>query len=824
MDEFQLLTHLQNKRVLELMRAKGFSTNLVDYFWLSDLATVIDLSITRANPENQSRVPGWARQDEVLTKIYRAGIYNKQHAFWIKKRHIKKGKVLEPLEDIIPLVLLFEEEETQDLINLYRNDPDVTIEVTPDLNRYKTIGDLNRLLTLLRPPQLVGNFEDHVDVLGRVGEWKILFPRTMHGSMMCDPNDETTWCTVRKSGGNLFLNYVARPDSEISLYYIISQDPQRRLDNAASWFSFGYEDGELNLDGEMGGISVDGKNQGLTETILDERFDPNELTQIETILNAHAAKIGNLHPAKQDMIAATQSIVMFRAATDTLTKEERMDFVSILIEYGQLAPAIWRRILTTNLLRPENKKSYVFYQYSNFMLREVPNTNGIPEDIFRIYFDRRYSYFPSQRRAKKRIQRDVMGKNLFTYKQSKLMILAQAVSLPDDMREFVMKNNDLQPGFAGRDDLTQEEFDYLYNVARTRPGVLNELISNIPANVLVNQFINTKAKVKRIPPRLLRTILLKIASTPPYSDDFILRYPPLDDNKLLWVKILALESTTFNRYINTFLNNLYEEMKRLNSMTPALSQVAITILQKAMRTDDELALTAFLDKVYALIKDDPKKQKMFRKMILLSQFIHPNLLDDRFMAIETLQIPILIMNGIRTDNYAEPKFMPFIVRALLQGPKEDREIVTQDMYFPLTAFTPEELMIIQSKLGKYTTSRFIDFQEPGLLTQENIEAYSFLGIELFRYAIDQWSVHRNPTNENIEDGLPDWLLRIIVGYDGKDKEAIMEEAYSELIDDSPWKYYFECESKLIAQKAKARLKETRKRARDRAARRRAADD
>lgn len=820
-DEFQLLTHLQNKRVLELMRAKGFSVNLNDYIWLSDLATVIDLSITRANPENQSRVPGWARQDEVLTKIYRAGIYNKQHAYWIKKRHIKKGKVLEPLEDIIPLVLLFEEKETQDLINLYRNDPDITIEITPDLNRYKTIGDLNKLLTLLRPPELAGEFEDHVDVLDRVGEWKILFPRTMHGSMMCDPKDETTWCTVRKSGGNLFLNYVAKPDSNVSLYYIVSQDPQRRLDNAASWFSFGYEDGVLDLDGEMGGISVDGENNGLTWQILDERLDSDELTQIEMILNSHAGKLGTMHPAKQDMIAATQSIVMFRAATDTLTKQERLDFVSILIQYGQLAPSVWRRILTTNLLRPENKKGYAFYDYSNFMLDRVPSVGGIPEDIFRIYFNGRYSYIPTKAR-KKTMSPGIMGKEIFTYKQQKFLSIAQAISLPNDMREFVMKDKDLQPGFAGRDDLTQEEFDYLYNVAKTRPGVLNELIPNIPIKVLVNQFINTKAKVKRLPLQLLRTMLITMANTPPYNDDFILRYPPLDDNKLWGVKISTLDITVFNRYVNTFLDSLYEEMKRLNSMTPALSQVAITILAKAMRTDGgELALPAFLDKVYLLIKDNPKKQKLFRKMILLSQFAHPNLLDDRFMAIETLQIPIILMTGMRTDVYDTPEFMPFIVRALLQGPKEDKLIVTEDMFFPFTAFAPKELMMIQSKLGKYTLSNLLEFQYPELLTQENIKAYSFLGIEFFRYAIDQWSVDRNPTNENIEDGLPDWLLRIIVGYDGKDKEAIMQEAYSELVDDSPWKYYFECESKLIAQRAKARLKEARKKARQRAARRRA---
>jgi hypothetical protein len=806
MDEFQLLTHLQNKRVLEMIRANGFSVNLGDYTWLNDFATVIDISITRTNPENERPVPGWARQDDSLKAIFKAGIYNKQHAFWIKKRHIKKGKILEPLEDIIPLVLLFEEKETQDLINLYRNDPDATMEITPDLNRYKTVGDLNRLLTFLRPPQLMGEFEDHVDVLGRVGEWKILFPRTMHGSMMCDPKDETTWCTVRKSGGNLFLNYVARPDSKTSLYYVVSQDPQRRLDNAASWFSFGYEDGALNLDGEMGGISVDGKNQGLTAEILDNRFDPDELTQIEIISNTHATSIGTMHPAKQDMIAATQSIVMFRAATDTLTKEERMDFVSILLEYGQLAPAVWRRILTTNFLRPENKKGFGFYQYSNFMLSKAPRGVGIPEDIFRIYFDKRYSYITPKSRAKKKSPQS-FGKDVLTNNQSEFLSLAQAVSLPNDMREFVMKDKDLQPGFAGRNDLTQQEFDYLYKIAKKRMGVLEQLVNNISPTELVNEFINTKQKVRKYPPRVMRTILTKLARESTYPDDFILTYPPLDIPQLLWIKIGSLDRDVIGRYIETFLDVLYSEMKRLNRMTEALNQLSITILIRAMRSDKaDIKLSPFLDKVYLLIKDNPRKQKMFREMILLSQFSDPDLLDDRFMAMKPLQIPIILMHGIQTDVYHNPQFMPFIVRALLEGPKDDKLIVLEDMYMPFDAFTPEQLMLIQSKVGDYRLANLLDFQEPGSLTRENIEAYSFLGLELFRYAIDEWSVDRNPTNENIEDGLPDWLLRIIVSYQGRDKEAIMQEAYPELVDDSPWKYFFECESKLVAEKAKAKSK------------------
>lgn len=817
MDELNLLAYLQDKRVAQAMHAKGFSTNLNDYTWLNDLATIIELSITRSNPEDDDQVPGWARQDEILTAIYRAGIINKQHAFWVKSRHVKKGRMLEPLEDIIPLVLLFQEKETQDLITLYRNDPDVTIEITPDLNRYKTVGELNELLTFLRPPQLMGDFEDHVDVLGRVGEWKILFPKTMHGSMMCDPNDETTWCTVRKSGGNLFLSYVAEPDSDVSLYYIVSQDPQRRLSSAASWFSFGYQDGELELEGESGGISVDGTNEGLTPEILEQRFDPDDLEEIKSILDEHVENLGGMHPAKEDMIAAGESIVMFRAATDSLTKAERKEFVSKMIKFGPLASAVWRRILTTNFLKPENKTGFDYNEYMHFMLNIVPRGKGIPEDIFQIYFKNRYSYsFP--RRYRKKTYGNKY-KRILTDRQQDLQNIAQAYSLPNSLREFVIKDKDLRPGFAGRDDLTPQEYDYLYNIAKKDLAVLDSLVENIPTQELIQDFLGTKAKVKKYPVPILQTMLRKIANDFRLPRDFILTYPPLDDSRLLSVKIRVLNNTYFGYYLPSFLNSLYFEFKRLNRMTSELKDFSQTLLSKALRIGSDAALEQWLGLIYDVIKDNPTKQKMFREMILDAQFWHSALEKNEFMAIEVLQIPIILMHGIHTDRYDLPEFMPFIVRAIVDGPKEDRLLVTDDMFIPFTAFTPEELRAIQAKIGVYKTSMLLDFQDPGLLTRENIEAYSFLGIELFRYAIDAWSVDRNPSNENIEDGLPDWLIRIIANYDGKDKAPIMDEAYSELVDGSPWKYYFECERNLSSEKYKAQTKEARKRARDRARRR-----
>ena len=131
--------------------------------------------------------PRWL-QNETQLEIFSNGVTQKQQVFWIARQHKKTG---EPIEDIIPIVKKFEK---------YRQSKNVTGK-DADINAYKNVGDLNRVITYIEMPEWKKglDFKAEVDTLGTFGEWTILFPKTIRGSMACDPNDITSWCTVRKS-------------------------------------------------------------------------------------------------------------------------------------------------------------------------------------------------------------------------------------------------------------------------------------------------------------------------------------------------------------------------------------------------------------------------------------------------------------------------------------------------------------------------------------------------------------------------------------------------------------------------------------------------
>ena len=75
------------------------------------------------------------------------------------------------------------------------------------------------------------------DRVGKVGPWNLWMPTTKENSCKIagyDPaslQPKTAWCTARTSGSNLFYNYVGESGKDITLFYIIKDDPKD--DNAS---------------------------------------------------------------------------------------------------------------------------------------------------------------------------------------------------------------------------------------------------------------------------------------------------------------------------------------------------------------------------------------------------------------------------------------------------------------------------------------------------------------------------------------------------------------------------------------------------------------
>ena len=172
-----------------------------------------------------------------------------------------------------------------------------------DLNKrnYPTVNELRRVISQVealidsrkeKSVPAIKPIDDpnQVEKLAQVGPWTILLPKTVTGSTACDiSGHDTTWCTTKTRGQNLFLSYVGRERDDIILFYVMDysrtpDDPHEYRNEACmanndSRLSIGFHNGVPVLDGQSGGLSVDASNAGLTaddlksDNCLGEHYD-----------------------------------------------------------------------------------------------------------------------------------------------------------------------------------------------------------------------------------------------------------------------------------------------------------------------------------------------------------------------------------------------------------------------------------------------------------------------------------------------------------------------------------------------------------------------
>jgi hypothetical protein len=179
------------------------------------------------------------------------------------------------------------------------------------------------------------------DRVGKVGPWNLWMPTTRENScnivgsdpVTLEPN--TTWCTARTSGSNLFYSYVGRPGEEITLFYVIRDEPQ----NDRDWLSVGFVNGEPVLDGQRGGVSVDRTNDGLTEHSLRSVLG-SDYSKIMAVLAQKNEELGGKHPARQKISDAAKSVKALEYLVKGLSKEEADDLKLLVINEPSLSPEV----------------------------------------------------------------------------------------------------------------------------------------------------------------------------------------------------------------------------------------------------------------------------------------------------------------------------------------------------------------------------------------------------------------------------------------------------------------------------------------------------
>ena len=184
-----------------------------------------------------------------------------------------------------------------------------------------------------------------VDVLGQVGPWSVLMPITVGGSIACDISTarDTTWCTTKREGENLFHNYVGSGQNVV-LFYVMDysrkpDDPNAKREkscmaNNDSRLSIGYAAGSPALGRGDGGLSVDAANKGLNVDDLQRVLGPHH-DQIMKLLKEKYDSIEGVHPAQGLIKKAAGDIFFLRDHIKDYKQATKQSFYNDLTNYWQ---------------------------------------------------------------------------------------------------------------------------------------------------------------------------------------------------------------------------------------------------------------------------------------------------------------------------------------------------------------------------------------------------------------------------------------------------------------------------------------------------------
>ena len=179
----------------------------------------------------------------------------------------------------------------------------------------------------------VSEEEMESDRVGKVGPWNLWMPTTKERSCKIAQYDpvtrapKTTWCTARMAGSNLFYNYIGSPGREITLFYIIKDNPSLAND----WLSVGFVNGKPVLEGKNGSVSVNRGNVGLTSAKLKLALE-NDYDQIMLELSKKNKSLGGKHPAREKIAAAALSVEALQYLTSGLSQSEASEIIAFVLK------------------------------------------------------------------------------------------------------------------------------------------------------------------------------------------------------------------------------------------------------------------------------------------------------------------------------------------------------------------------------------------------------------------------------------------------------------------------------------------------------------
>jgi len=283
------------------------------------------------------------------------GITNIAGLMWLKAMidQRKVGPGAEPVEDVIPTILAFFKQGVADRLK--------KANYPTDIMRYKNPGELRMAIGSLgtsRGEQERTIKTTQTSVVYESPNFLVVMPHTTDSA--CYYGKGTTWCTAATTGANLFLSYVGS-NRGIILYHILKMGGDSRVDPYAK-INLATVKGEPHFSTQMGGLSVDAKNNGLTRQKFDIALG-DEADEILAAIVDHAAAVGE-HPAKKEVDASVESLAAWKKATAKLGKDEFSYYMYSTISQRPAAKEVLLDILNDPRTKSYDKKAV--YSNENF--------------------------------------------------------------------------------------------------------------------------------------------------------------------------------------------------------------------------------------------------------------------------------------------------------------------------------------------------------------------------------------------------------------------------------------------------------------------------
>ena len=256
---------------------------------------------------------------------------------------------------IIQSVLEFKTEEFKQKVRVKSkrlNDPNILSYL--DLSSFSSIQELDSFIENINVdlsshdrnkfvPLETGS---DLEIVGQVGPWTIILPKTIRGSVSCDvrTDKDTTWCTTKRSGQNLFYSYVGNDNDNAMLFYVMDYNrtplkpimKQGEHRNNDARMSLGFKNSEPYLKGNDGGMSVDAANKGITEDYLRNALG-KYYDEVMRVLNSSVQKYNGVSPAIEILRKSAQSVEVLLSVIKDYESKERNSFIESVLNQSDIS-------------------------------------------------------------------------------------------------------------------------------------------------------------------------------------------------------------------------------------------------------------------------------------------------------------------------------------------------------------------------------------------------------------------------------------------------------------------------------------------------------